>query len=205
MIAWVKALHICFLLLWCASLIYLPLLLARHHPGLQADDYGRLRVMTRFTYVAVASPAAILAILTGTALIALREVAAPWLAAKLACVAGMVLFQVYCGYVLGRQGHESVPGRYTVGAVRVIVPVVLILATLWLVLGKPSLLPETREQLIPSWLPFKVDSAFTPQLPSGTRIQACRPSSRPPLPTAQSASIDRCRTGKRLQQHRVAV
>jgi protoporphyrinogen IX oxidase len=135
--AWLKALHIVSLLIWSASLFYLPGLFALHPETRDPDAFRRLRAMTRITYVAIASPAAVLAVASGTALIPFILPFGAWLIVKLTVVSLMVLFHIYCGYAVAwlhdTPAHAS-PRRHLSLCVA---PVVLIPTVLWLVLGKP--------------------------------------------------------------------
>lgn len=135
--AWLKALHIVTLLIWCAGLFHLPALFAAHPHTPAGRDFRRLRAMTRFTYVVVASPAAVLAIVSGSALVYAAGVEGAWMALKLGAVSLMVFFHLYCGRVLAQLGRS--PRRYPAAAhlALLLVPSLLIATVLWLVLGKP--------------------------------------------------------------------
>ena len=66
---WVLLLHIIALLLWSGALLYLPALVAATHAGRvdlvdHPDDYAS---MARFVHTHVATPAGLLAIISGTA------------------------------------------------------------------------------------------------------------------------------------------
>ena len=134
--AWVKALHVVALLVWCAGLLYLPGLFASAR-SVAGRHVGRLHMMTRFTFVAVASPAAVLAIVSGSALAADGGAREAWLLAKLAAVTGMVLFHLYCGRVVTLLDTSPRLGPRRYSAWLAAVPAALILAVLWLVLAKP--------------------------------------------------------------------
>lgn len=148
MIAAAKFLHIAALSIWCAGLIALPLLLARHDPGDRQHDFSRLRFVTHYAYTRVVTPAAVLAIAIGTALIFLRDVFTPWMFAKLVAVGMLVLLHAWIGHVTLRVGEEQ--GDYDtpaaaplVGASLAVMAIILVL-----VLGKPLL----GDNLIPEWL-----------------------------------------------------
>ncbi len=193
MIAWVKGLHIACLLIWCAGLVYLPLLLARHDHTMSPAEFNRLRMMTRFTYVVVASPAAILAILLGSALIPMRDVTEGWFALKLVAVAGLALFHAHCGAMLSRLGHETGRRPYSISMGQTLIPVLLIAVALWLVLAKPDLIPPL-ERPEPLWPAAALGglgglTAHLPR-PPDARTPAChlssppRPPGTPPAATA---------------------
>ncbi|MGD9946594.1 MAG: CopD family protein, partial [Burkholderiaceae bacterium] len=103
---WLMAAHIAALTLWCAGLFFLPALLAAHAGVADPPAFHRLRTMSRFTYIAIASPAAVLAILTGTALVAFSDLLGDWLITKLTLVGAMSAFHVYCGRLLTLLGRH---------------------------------------------------------------------------------------------------
>lgn len=135
--AWLKALHIATLLVWCAGLFYLPALFAAHPRTPAGPELRRLRAMTRFTFVAVASPAAVLAILSGTALVQVAQAEGAWMALKLGAVSLMVFFHLYCGRVLGLLGQAPTGRPAGAHLALLLPPSLLVPAVLWLVLGKP--------------------------------------------------------------------
>lgn len=100
MIAWLKILHIASLVVWCAGLLVLPGLFKRRPLGQEGPDLWRLQRFARATFVRVVSPAAFVAIGTGTALIFAREVFAPWFALKLLAVGMLAAVHVRAGYVI---------------------------------------------------------------------------------------------------------
>jgi protoporphyrinogen IX oxidase len=134
---WLKAVHIAALLLWCAGLFYLPALFAAH-PRVRDDSaFWRLRTITRFTYVAVASPAAVIAIGTGTALIFLSPSLGAWLILKLNAILLMMLYHLYCGWMITRLYQTRVVRRPAWHVAGMLVPATMIPTVFWLVLHKP--------------------------------------------------------------------
>lgn len=148
MITLFKFLHIGALLVWCAGLLGLPLLLAKHRPEELQLDYARLRFVTHYSYVRIVTPAAVLAISFGTVLIFLRGVFVPWLFVKLVAVGGLVAIHAYIGHITLLMGervgkYQPPGGRFLVG-----LSLLALLVILVLVLGKPIIAAE----LLPSWL-----------------------------------------------------
>jgi putative membrane protein len=139
---WLKALHISALVIWCAGLFYLPGLFMLHPRTRDHADYHRLRIMTRYSFIMVISPAAVIAIISGTLLVYVRGLQGDWLAAKLVVVTLMVFFHLYCGGVLAKLRDPKVGSmrRPLLHLATVIVPAILIPLVLWLVLAKPTLL-----------------------------------------------------------------
>ena len=134
---WLKVVHIPAMLMWCAGLFYLPALFAAHPRASRTIHMRRLRTMTRFIYIGVASPAAIIAIVTGTFLIYTAGVSGWWLAIKLALVTGMMLFHVVCGRLLAELAHRPALFPAWAHLSLIAVPAILIPAVFWMVLGKP--------------------------------------------------------------------
>ncbi|TLX57213.1 hypothetical protein DN824_11690 [Stutzerimonas nosocomialis] len=132
-----KLLHFAALLCWSGALLYLPALIAGGAKR-SGDIFERNHAqLTRMVFTLIATPAALLAIGSGTALFLRDGIIEGWLVMKLTAVAGMALCHAFCGALLVRM--ESQPERgvtlpcILVGA---LIPL-LISATLWLVLAKP--------------------------------------------------------------------
>lgn len=137
--AWLMALHVMFLVLWSAGLIYLPALFATYARAHTHEERRRMRIVTRFVFIVIASPSAVLAILTGTGLVAATAVQGTWLPAKLLVVSLMGWFHVYCGRRLVQleAGHHREKRAFHLALV--LVPTGLVSLVLWLVLAKPPL------------------------------------------------------------------
>ncbi len=136
--AWLKGAHIVTLALWAGGLFALPVMLALQPDVPERSAYVRLRAMSRFAYVALISPAAILAIVTGSALIPLVELEGAWLALKLTGVAGMAVFHALCGHLLSELRFE--PEAYRPAALQalIVIPLLLIPAVLYVILARPG-------------------------------------------------------------------
>lgn len=134
-----KAVHILALGVWVGGLLLFPALLAErgNHPA--GPALHRMHRRARFLYTAVLSPAAILAIASGTALIFLREVYVPWFAAKLLLVAGLAMIHVFAASRIVELFKEEQPPRYALGAFAFAATSLLAAGTLTLVLAKPDL------------------------------------------------------------------
>ncbi len=146
-VAILKALHIAALLLWCAGLIALPLMLGKHRVGERQADYARLRLLTHRSYTFLVTPAAVVAIGAGTALIFLRAAFVPWMFAKLVAVGLLVALHALVGHTVvqmsERRGEYAPPSS----APLIAVSIATMVAVLLLVLGKPA-----DPHVIPSWL-----------------------------------------------------
>ncbi|MAK80342.1 CopD family protein [Phenylobacterium sp.] len=147
--AWLKFLHISALLIWCAGLVYLPGLLLAHRKMTNREDFIRIRNASRFSYSAITSPAAFVAIGAGTALLLLAPgVLQGWMFLKLALVGLLVMAHVQYGFVLAALSEpDAKPPRLRLMAVWALVFGVMT-AILWLVLEKPFL----GSSRLPAWL-----------------------------------------------------
>lgn len=153
MIALLKGLHVAALSIWCAGLVALPVLLQIY--GRRAEihtqpGFSEFRLLIHATYTRLVTPAAVVAIAAGTALILALGLREPWLVAKLAAVAGMVLAHCWLGHLIVQTAEGR--GTYRMPPPMIALPVVLAAmgAVLWLVLAKPELGPLLDG--LPAWL-----------------------------------------------------
>ncbi|WP_332675143.1 CopD family protein [Aromatoleum sp.] len=136
-----KLLHFAGLICWCGALLYLPALVAA-----AGDENSQYRVdrawMARQLFIAFATPAALIAIGTGTALFLRDGIVAPWLVLKLVAVAGMTVCHIGCGGLILRiERHlelDQPPAGIWLSVFTGIVSAAFIGAALWLVLAKPG-------------------------------------------------------------------
>lgn len=139
MIAALKFIHIAGLTLWCAALMALPVLLHTLGRARGQVGYDRFRLVTHLSYIALATPAALVTIAAGSGLIFAAGVFTPWLALKLALVSGMVLMHVWFGHLVQISGERR-RSRFALPFMGGLVVVIgLILAVLAVVLTKPDL------------------------------------------------------------------
>lgn len=132
-----KLLHFAALLCWCGALLYLPALIAAGTKPRNELFYRDHAHLTRMVFTLIATPAALLAIGSGTALFLRDGTLAGWLIIKLSAVTGMTLCHALCGVLvlrIERQPERSVTWQCL--AIGVLV-CALIALTLWLVLAKP--------------------------------------------------------------------
>ena len=97
-----KFIHLAAISIWSAGLIALPFLFRQRVLAGSRMDFDRLHRMTRFVYVAMTSPAAVIAIGSGTALIFFQATFQEWFSIKMALVAIMVMLHVAAGVTLPR-------------------------------------------------------------------------------------------------------
>lgn len=148
MIAWLKAAHIVALIIWCAGLLMLPSIYVHRQSATSAEGLFHLQRFARATFVVIASPAAFVAVATGTVLIFAREVFTEWMAFKLAAVGVLVLLHVRAGFVVLRLFEPDRRFARWRQALATTATVATISVILWLVLAKPMVDLEGA----PRWL-----------------------------------------------------
>ncbi len=157
-----KALHIGFLSLWMAGLFALPRVLARHDRAIGQADFTRIRHATHYGYVWFVTPAAVVAVASGTALVFLREVFTGWMFAKLVLVGGLVAIHAWIGHtiiaVAETEGRHEPPEPLW----PTLATVAAVAGVLTLVLAKP----ELEEVALPAWLMAPVGGQLPFDVPS---------------------------------------
>ncbi len=102
---WVKSFHIIFVTSWFAGLFYLPRLFVNHA---MVDDQAtseRLKLMEHKLYRFM-TPLGVLAVAFGLWLWLGYGISGGWLHAKLALVAVLVAYHLYCGKLLQDFTHD---------------------------------------------------------------------------------------------------
>jgi putative membrane protein len=133
----VKSLHIAFMVTWFAGLFYLPRLFVYHAIAADREGRERFQIMERKLYFGIMTPGAVLTIVSGTWLWLGWGFHGGWLYAKLALVAMLLVYHVWCGKLLfdfrrNRNSHSHVWYRWFNEF-----PVLLLLAIVFLVVLKP--------------------------------------------------------------------
>ncbi len=134
-----KFIHLAAISIWSAGLIALPFLFRQRLLANCRMDLDRLHRMTRFIYIGLTSPAAVIAIGSGTALIFFQATFQEWFSIKMALVAVMVMLHVAAGVLLprvflpggsfGSSSYATLSGAY----------VVVITAIICVALAKPHI------------------------------------------------------------------
>lgn len=133
-------LHIVALAFWCAALLYLPALIAGIHSQRTAisEPAHRYGSVARFVFTSIATPAALLAIMSGTMVFLLDRTVEVWLIIKLTLVTALSVGHTLAGLVLLRtQDPNTHPVRrwcWMLGGTYC----VLMIAIIWVVLAKPA-------------------------------------------------------------------
>ena len=97
---WVKALHIVFMVTWFAGLFYLPRLFVYHALAADTVSKERFKVMERKLFWGIMTPGAVLTVFFGLWLWLGWGFSGWWLHAKLALVAVLIGYHVWCGKLL---------------------------------------------------------------------------------------------------------
>jgi putative membrane protein len=134
---WVKTLHIVFMVTWFAGLFYLPRLFVYHAMSEDRISLERFKLMERKLYWGIMTPGAVLTLAFGTWLWLGWGFTGGWLHAKLALVAMLVAYHVWCGKLMmdfrrDRVAHGHVWFRWFNE-----LPVLLLIAVVVLVVLKP--------------------------------------------------------------------
>jgi protoporphyrinogen IX oxidase len=132
-----KFIHLAAIAIWSGGLIVLPLLFRQRRALAPGSELDRLHRITRLVYVELTSPAAFVAIASGTALIFLQATFVEWFSLKMVLVGIMAMLHVVAGLVML---HLFMPdGHFTrLSSIALTTAyVVVIVAIIWLVLAKP--------------------------------------------------------------------
>ena len=139
MTTFLKFVHLGAIAIWSGGLLALPFLFWQRGALGVGPELDRLHRITRLVYVELTSPAAFIAIASGTALIFLQGTFAEWFSIKMVLVGLMAMLHVVAGLVMhqlfspsGRFGRLSFVALASTYAV-------LITAIVWVVLAKPHI------------------------------------------------------------------
>ena len=137
---WVLAFHVIFMVTWFAGLFYLPRLFVYHALSDDAASIARFKIMERKLFWGITTPGGVVTVALGLwMLIPQWDVYAhaAWMHAKLALVAVLVIFHIFCGKLLldfkhDRNRHNHVFYRWLNEF-----PVLILVAVVILVVVKP--------------------------------------------------------------------
>lgn len=135
---WIKSLHIIFMVTWFAGLFYLPRLFVYHAQANDPVGIERFKIMERKLFFGIMTPGAVFTIVFGLWLWLGYGIGGTWLHWKLALVALLVVYHLYCGKLLfdfkhDRNRHGHVFYRWLNE-----LPVVILFAVVFLVVLKPA-------------------------------------------------------------------
>lgn len=137
---WFLAVHIMAMLIWCASLLFLLSLTVARCPSRQAPNDAltprQHNSVVRQLLTLISTPAAVVAIISGTWVFLLQGSVDSWLIAKLTLVVLLVVCHTTGGVLILRTENEKKTRPW--GQILATVSAVLMLAIVWLVLAKPG-------------------------------------------------------------------
>ncbi len=139
---WIKAFHIIFMVTWFAGLFYLPRLFVYHAMSSDTISQERFKIMERKLFYGIMTPGALLTLALGIWMLIdyawLAYAHTDWLRIKLALVAFLVGYHIYCGYLLHDFKHDR--NRHSSQFYRWLneIPVIILVAIVVLVVVKPS-------------------------------------------------------------------
>jgi protoporphyrinogen IX oxidase len=134
----IKSLHLIFMVTWFAGLFYLPRLFVYHAQASDRISIERFKVMERKLFWGIATPGGVLTLAFGLWLwLGWFQGAGGWLHAKLALVAALVAYHVWCGKLMldfraDRNARSHVWFRWFNEF-----PVLILIAVILLVVFKP--------------------------------------------------------------------
>lgn len=134
---WIKSLHIIFMVTWFAGLFYLPRLFVYHAMSEDSASNERFKIMERKLYYGITTPGGILTLVFGTWLWLGYGFGGGWLHAKLALVAVLIVYHLWCGAMVGRfKRDENTRGHVFYRWFNEF-PVLILIAVVILVVVKP--------------------------------------------------------------------
>ena len=133
-----KALHISFMVTWFAGLFYLPRLFVYHALADDSISRERFKIMERKLYYGIMTPGALLTIIFGTWMWLGFGISGAWLMWKLALVAALVIYHIYCAKLLSDFKHDRNRHGHVFYRWLNEIPVVILFAVVLLVVLKPG-------------------------------------------------------------------
>ena len=103
---WIKSLHIIFVVTWFAGLFYLPRLFVYHSTATDKEGRERFKIMERKLFYGIMTPGGVLTIVFGLWLWLGYGITGGWLHVKLALVAVLILYHIYCGKLMLDFKHD---------------------------------------------------------------------------------------------------
>jgi putative membrane protein len=139
---WVKSLHIVFMVTWFAGLFYLPRLFVYHAMAQDRPSIERFKLMERKLFWGIMTPGAILTIVFGAWLwlgwfMGTEGEAPRWLLAKIALVAILAGYHLWCWRLMGDFAAERNTKSHVWFRWFNEFPVLVLFATVFLVVFKP--------------------------------------------------------------------
>ena len=134
---WIKSFHIIFMITWFAGLFYLPRLFVYHATSADEISNERFKIMERKLFYGIMTPGALITIALGLWLWLGYGFSGMWLNFKIALVAILAVYHVYCGKLLLDFKHDRNRHSHTFYRWLNEFPVLILVAIIILVEVKP--------------------------------------------------------------------
>ena len=133
---WIKAFHIIAVICWFAGIFYLPRLFVYHAMSEDTISRERFKIMQRKLYNGIMTPSAIATIVLGFWLMT-YGFAGTWLWIKLALVALICVYHLWCGYTIKQFANDKNTHSHRYYRIMNELPVLLLVPIIILVVVKP--------------------------------------------------------------------
>ena len=132
----VKSLHIIAIICWMAAMFYLPRLFVYHSMAEDQVSRDRFKIMERKLLKGIMTPAMIASLGFGFWLLSFKFVGG-WVVAKLVLVIFLVVYHFWCASVVKKLANDEIKHGHVYYRWLNEVPVVLMIAIVFLVVLKP--------------------------------------------------------------------
>jgi protoporphyrinogen IX oxidase len=138
---WVKTVHVIAIISWMAGLLYLYRLYVYHAMESEAVVRSRFEVMERRLLRAIATPAAVVAVVTGLSMVWLTPawLQMPWFHLKFTLAMGLIASHVFAIYARTQLALNHTRWSHKMFRVLNEAPTLLMFFIVWLVIQKPAL------------------------------------------------------------------
>lgn len=139
---WVKAFHIVFVVCWFSGLFYLPRLFVYHSMSEDQISKDRFVIMERKLFWGITTPSMIGTVVFGTWLLLANWsyfMAWWWMHAKLALVALLIAYHIYCWWYMMKLREDSSFKTHVFFRFFNELPVFLLVGAVVLIVVKPTL------------------------------------------------------------------
>ena len=137
---WIKAFHLITVITWFAGIFYLPRLFVYHASATDTVSIDRFKVMESKLYRIIMTPSAVIAVGLGLVLlVGLWQMhgASVWIWLKIALVAILVGFHLYCGWLIGQLANGAAPHSERFYRIFNEIPALLLILIVLLAVLKP--------------------------------------------------------------------
>ena len=134
---WIKSLHIIAVICWMAGIFYMPRLFVYHAMSEDTVSKERFKVMQRKLYHQIMTPAMAVSIVFGMWLWVGYGFKGGWLMAKLALVAMLIGYHLWCGATMKKFAKDEIPHGHVFYRWLNEAPVLLLVGIVILVVVKP--------------------------------------------------------------------